>query len=213
MPDLCALGLLWEIHCKYKLKCSKVICAYLCKLQVIGSWEEWLINQMHVTSWRIALTRTSEKNAKSCTLGGTNPHIRTSWDLTSWKAAWQRGSRHPDSQQVSRVSAMCSCGKKRPKLVVAGKNVVGRLRDEILPHYSALHLEHCPHVLGYPVQEQRESTGISLAKGHKGHQGLSPMKTGWGSRGCSARREGSVGIHQSGFEIPDVCEVKKMDFS
>lgn len=31
-------------------------------------------------------------------------------------------------------------------------------------------------MLGYPVQEQSENTGISLAKGHKGHQGLCPMK-------------------------------------
>lgn len=43
---------------------------------------------------------------------------------------------------------------------------------------AEMHLGHCPLVLGSPVQEQHDNTGISPAKGHKGHQSFPPMKTG-----------------------------------
>lgn len=47
---------------------------------------------------------------------------------------------------------------------------VERCDPSTLLSTTEMHLEHCPHVLGSPVQEQHENTGINLCLPSKGPQ-------------------------------------------
>lgn len=64
--------------------------------------------------WRNGLRETysssSTRNVKPSTLGGIIPGTSPSWELTSWKAAFQKGSGCPGAQ-VDREPATCPCGE------------------------------------------------------------------------------------------------------
>lgn len=65
--------------------------------------------------WRNGLRGTysssSTRNAKPSTSGGIIPGTSPSWELTTWKAAFQKGSGCPGAQ-VDHEPATCPCGEE-----------------------------------------------------------------------------------------------------
>ncbi|KAK4826126.1 hypothetical protein QYF61_005278 [Mycteria americana] len=104
----------------------------------------WALHKLQLPSGHVHLLqhgvfRRLQRSAKSCTWVGTDPGTHTCWWLTSWRAALQKSPKGPGGYQPDHEPATCPYPKEGqwyPGL--HRRSVASRLREVILPLYSAL---------------------------------------------------------------------------